>query len=352
MTLFPKNITWTSIGITVVLGAFVVMGLNYYGKKRREEKEAKEKQKEQDAKEKEEKAKKEREEKEKEEKEIKQKKWKKIDDYFNYARPEIAKYISSLIEKNEIEINETDPKHSYTLLMWSSLYGAYRLSKLMITFKADINLKNQHNQTALDIAKEYKKYNIIELLINNGANDKNPVIINEINKFDISSKDYEKFNISFDGITINKKPNSIQSMYTCACFASSKGWNEGINQFKVECIKPGRAAIGIITDIQHCKQLNSWFSKIDNKKEAVYCFLGGNGMFRYYEGKKYESFPSKDAMFKEGDIIRVVIDCNQWKLYVYINGVCESNQDIVQDKTYYPMINLQSLGYETCYKLI
>jgi ankyrin repeat protein len=51
-----------------------------------------------------------------------------------------------------------------TSLFYASQYGHLEVARLLITHGADINAKNHDGQTAIDIAEENDKKNIVELL--------------------------------------------------------------------------------------------------------------------------------------------------------------------------------------------
>jgi hypothetical protein len=59
----------------------------------------------------------------------------------------------------------------YTLLMWAiNSTGNIELVKLLIDCKADINITNKNNHTALSLVAMYGETELVKLLIDSGAN--------------------------------------------------------------------------------------------------------------------------------------------------------------------------------------
>jgi len=68
--------------------------------------------------------------------------------------------------------NINEKNGSFTALMIAVLRGNEDVVSILINKKIDINAKNRFGDTALDIAKEYKKSNIVGLLKQAGAKEK------------------------------------------------------------------------------------------------------------------------------------------------------------------------------------
>eukprot|EP01084_Bolivina_argentea_P062673 114623_1 len=73
-------------------------------------------------------------------------------------------YIKNLISSNDIDINEKNPSNGMTLLMYSVIIGNMDLIKLLINYGADVTVKDNDNQSALEFSLKYGRYKITELL--------------------------------------------------------------------------------------------------------------------------------------------------------------------------------------------
>lgn len=74
------------------------------------------------------------------------------------------KTFKSLLQSNEkININVKN-FNGYTFLQNAANWGNFEIVKLLIKFKADINLKDRWGRVALDLAKTYNHKDIIKLL--------------------------------------------------------------------------------------------------------------------------------------------------------------------------------------------
>ena len=73
--------------------------------------------------------------------------------------------------KNEIDINEQDPKNGNTLLIYSIIMNAFEISNYLLEKGADPNIENSHNNTALHYAFSYKNFKVADLLTKSGAKE-------------------------------------------------------------------------------------------------------------------------------------------------------------------------------------
>eukprot|EP01084_Bolivina_argentea_P176057 304733_1 len=122
-------------------------------------------------------------------------------------------------------------------------------------------------------------------------------------------------------------------MFMVGC---SWGWSAGINEFKIRIIKPQKDAIGIIEDVNECLRLQNW---IRQSKVRVYILWGGGELLTGCNqfattivdyGQRYQ--------WKQNDIIKVVLNCYQWKVYFFVNNRIIGYIKVAANRTYYPVL--------------
>eukprot|EP01083_Nonionella_stella_P107743 312437_1 len=75
-----------------------------------------------------------------------------------------TQYIKSLIDNKTLSVNDVDNQHGWTLLHYAANYGAYEIVQLCISLGADVTLKTNAENTALDLADEDNHHAIKQLL--------------------------------------------------------------------------------------------------------------------------------------------------------------------------------------------
>ena len=75
--------------------------------------------------------------------------------------------VKYLIESMNVDMNMQDKVCENTPLMWAVKYDCYNVVKYLIDNNANLEIKNNENKTAVDIALENNNEAIIELLNNN-----------------------------------------------------------------------------------------------------------------------------------------------------------------------------------------
>eukprot|EP01084_Bolivina_argentea_P062674 114628_1 len=73
-------------------------------------------------------------------------------------------YIKNLITSNEIDINAQNPENGQSLLIYAIIVGNYDLVKVIINFGANVNIKDNDEQDAIQHALMYGRYKITELV--------------------------------------------------------------------------------------------------------------------------------------------------------------------------------------------
>ena len=143
---------------------------------------------------------------------------------------------------------------------------------------------------------------------------------------------------------IFKKLQHVTVMYSVGC---SYGWNEGIHSFKIKCVKvPNHKiaeAFGIISNINECKDDDFWYGFSKHNAYVVYNKnITGIGVKAQYNVCK---------QFKNGDIIEIKIDCNNWNVTFFVNNkLIGKSMDINANKTYYPIMSTRY--HDTEYHLV
>ena len=73
-------------------------------------------------------------------------------------------YIKNLITSNDININAQNPENGQTLLIYAVIVGNFDLVKAIINFGANVKIKDNEGQDALQHAVIYGRYKITELV--------------------------------------------------------------------------------------------------------------------------------------------------------------------------------------------
>eukprot|EP01083_Nonionella_stella_P239359 837817_1 len=75
-----------------------------------------------------------------------------------------AQYIKSLIDNKTLSVNDVDDRYGYTLLHYAADNGAYEIVQLCISLGADVTLKTNDGDTALDLADDEDHHAVKQLL--------------------------------------------------------------------------------------------------------------------------------------------------------------------------------------------
>ena len=101
-------------------------------------------------------------------------------------------------------------------------------------------------------------------------------------------------------------------------FATSFGFDSGINEIKIQCIKPMADVIGITSDITECKSHDLWVN--DTKQGKFYSYYNQCGIDQNVDGvfeRQYDvNFSIK---WKKDDIIELRVDCDEWNVSFHLN---------------------------------
>lgn len=91
--------------------------------------------------------------------------------FFKIVQSNDHEALQNLIAKNQIDLNQKN-SDSCTLLHIAAKYGSFECAKILIkNKKCDIDFQEQtSSHTALNFAIQNKKIDIMNLLIENGAN--------------------------------------------------------------------------------------------------------------------------------------------------------------------------------------
>ena len=141
---------------------------------------------------------------------------------------------------------------------------------------------------------------------------------------------------------------------------SSFGIRYGIHEFKVEIIKAGPDIIGITTDIEKFidKDRQWLYDSASAIKSASGCSWYGSKqysstIFVYKDGKNSANtkLSAGIACWKAGDILKLIVNCEQWNMSFYKNDeLMAADISIQPNMTYHVMMNLNTHGCE--YKFI
>eukprot|EP01084_Bolivina_argentea_P296273 510230_1 len=116
---------------------------------------------------------------------------------------------------------------------------------------------------------------------------------------------------------LGRAVNSSRFMIGC-----SRGFNEGINEWRIETLQDhNEEIIGITTAIADCKKL-MW---IGYAKGNTYYYYGGdkagNGACVQSNVNGHRKFYSVDAYkWKRNDVISVKVNCDKWTVSFKLNG--------------------------------
>ena len=135
----------------------------------------------------------------------------------------------------------------------------------------------------------------------------------------------------------------------------SRGWDRGILEFELKCIKPDRDAIGIMSDIDEC-EIEQW---ITATKGNTYYYVAGSKLANgggIYSGSFTTNSPPEqyihdEIAWKTGDIIKLRVDCHDWTCKFYKNKIQIGDTiNIEPNCTYHPVLATTEDGIE--YELI
>ena len=94
---------------------------------------------------------------------------KNCDNVYKYCADGMVDDVRSLLQRNNININQKYCNYGGTLLHEACVYGHIEVVKLLIDYGADINVLNNRNETALFLSCWEGHYNIVKLLLDNNA---------------------------------------------------------------------------------------------------------------------------------------------------------------------------------------
>ena len=167
--------------------------------------------------------------------------------------------------------------------------------------------------------------------------------------------------ISDDRLLINipddKGLDDVRSNYTT--FASSTGWSQGIHSYALE-ITPASTllAVGIMSSEEIPKYKSdaigtTYFLWTKNKSTIGYGLDNMRTLYQIQNAQtEYINTCRPDFSDNDKTTVTVVIDCDEWKLSIYLDDTIHfENVDIIKDKIYHPIFTEWS-HHKTSYKLI
>eukprot|EP01083_Nonionella_stella_P270483 916003_1 len=86
------------------------------------------------------------------------------DDILDKCRANDIEYIKSLIENKTLSVNDVDDRNGWSLLHYAACNGAYEIAQLCISLGADVTLKGNDGNTALDWADKRNRHAVKQLL--------------------------------------------------------------------------------------------------------------------------------------------------------------------------------------------
>eukprot|EP01083_Nonionella_stella_P143470 446040_1 len=75
-----------------------------------------------------------------------------------------TQYIKSLIDNKTLSVNDVDDRNGWSLLHYAACNGAYEIAQLCISLGADVTLKGNDGNTALDWADKRNRHAVKQLL--------------------------------------------------------------------------------------------------------------------------------------------------------------------------------------------
>ena len=113
--------------------------------------------------------------------------------------------------------------------MWSAMFGYYEATKILLKHKADPNLADNDDKTALMIAVDFGHSEIAKCLLNNGAKPKQRNKNNKENKMTTEIKPGDKVALCSGGplMTVSEITDGIAT-----CFWATKGKTKGSIKIK------------------------------------------------------------------------------------------------------------------------
>ena len=163
-------------------------------------------------------------------------------------------------------------------------------------------------------------------------------------KFDVFNDDFKRF-IDENGKHIKymiSGKSLTQNLNTICC---SFGMNKGVTIIDIKCINPcGSGVIGILSDIDECKT-GKWIVNMSGYK--YWWYNASTTIFGEKDNEDIvESFDVKES-WKPNDIVRMKIDCNEWKLTFYLNEQAMHTMPLHENIKYYLFVNIRKSALKT-----
>ena len=144
--------------------------------------------------------------------------------------------------------------------------------------------------------------------------------------------------VSDDGLEVE-----INGRAPYSTFASSVGWNKGIHSFTLKQLDSMtyQFGIGVISshDIPNIQSKDgNYFMFSSNKSTIGYC-LDGFSIYSINAGDYRHIADNELNLISAGDKITIIVDCDEWKIYFYINDMRIHSEmiDMVKSQTYHPV---------------
>ena len=172
---------------------------------------------------------------------------------------------------------------------------------------------------------------------------------NVLFKLDVVHEQHAKY-VFADGTCINTKNyNGAYMSLRNFCVCSSTTFEGGTHEFQIKCIESGRDAVGIMSNTDICTFEHMWCADAPTN---MYCLCGNGQLFTSYKtAGRNQDHSDLDGQCENGDIVKVVVDCDQWRVTFYKNGKAVGNpMNMVRDIPYHAFIAVQTP--ETEYKLL
>eukprot|EP01084_Bolivina_argentea_P036724 67897_1 len=116
---------------------------------------------------------------------------------------------------------------------------------------------------------------------------------------------------------------------------SSTTIQDGIQKFKIKCMKASKDAIGIMSNTKTCKYVKQHCGLIENAN--VYYYFGSGHI--QSNKKNHIDDQSNVQPSKQGDIVTVVVNCEEWNVQFMINNIqIGKTIKIEPNKAYHPFI--------------
>ena len=138
---------------------------------------------------------------------------------------------------------------------------------------------------------------------------------NIIYGFDVIHPDY-KYIIQNYGKTLKLTTHSSNILV-----GSSYQFKSGIYTIVIEIVNDSTDPIGIHSNITCCKEIDEWiFTNIDDIFYVIYpeYICQSDAADKYYKNPNRMK-TLLDTEFHAGDIVKLMIDCNDWKITYFVN---------------------------------